>query len=615
MKKKNLYILLIITLMLTPAMAIDYFNKYNEDYVLYSENYAMHLPINATEFSRVSGTYLITLSPRVTVDGTELSKPLEFDLDVPKTGEDAYVLTNRDLTDKAELIRELTIADEYIESNIKLENRNTAPINITIEYTIKKISGAITVFSPKEYDEERNTYLIVMPEDTQGPTIAVLFSGGLEQPPQNFIRLPEKKFAISKTLAPGQKEEHFLRFFPFNVQKKASEEFPTEFTGLFRDPLFIINGTVPPLDVRRINILTRFFTLRDRLRLDYATAGGDILETCTTINLIGKELISNEQIAVVKALCISALLPCRVMIGTDVSNKTTGWIRVFRGLEEGWVDISAASAADISIGRREIIYEEPIPEVHTLPNDNSSVNNYFKATAFVFSEKPKNPFLNYFIIVSVTLLILLGFQATNNLAVQRFIEHYTRKPKKKLQRLDMNKTFVILQDTAPTPFLTDILNYVIKNKGRINLRESSLDLKMSTELIESAIEKLYEKNILRLEGEEVMELEEEEKPETVMGKLSKHKIAVAIAVPLLIAVMIISWNLLFPAKIVSVHCPVQNFTYEEAQIEMLGIADGICHGITRTPGLQIDYWDTLDGKETEVRITAVAVQGDNTPGG
>src|SRR3989338_8674034 len=82
MKKKNLYILLIITLMLTPAMAIDYFNKYNEDYVLYSENYAMHLPINATEFSRVSGTYLITLSPRVTVDGTELSKPLEFDLDV-----------------------------------------------------------------------------------------------------------------------------------------------------------------------------------------------------------------------------------------------------------------------------------------------------------------------------------------------------------------------------------------------------------------------------------------------------------------------------------------------------------------------------------------------------
>ncbi|MFH0986619.1 MAG: hypothetical protein V1911_01070, partial [Candidatus Micrarchaeota archaeon] len=177
-----------------------------------------------------------------------------------------------------------------------------------------------------------------------------------------------------------------------------------------------------------------------------------------------------------KEMCISAGLPCKLVIGSK-DNMYYAWIKAYEG---GWQDINVFANTKTAPEGYTIFYEEPVAEVHFL--SATDIQAIYDAVSFVKVVEVDYSFL-YLVFLAAAGGGFLFFLK------KKIDQMKTESPKKDklIRKTDINGDYRVLNKDVDQPFLVEIIKKIEENKGKVDMKKYSEELRYSEDLVKFAV--------------------------------------------------------------------------------------------------------------------------------
>jgi hypothetical protein len=478
---------LALVLMLSVAFSVKGVGAYGDYTVITGDSYVLKTPFDLSQQAVMQNMYLISLTPKITVDDA----PLDFSLTQPEGIFDnpaaSYVIDKRDIVSDIDVYAKASMEGSQVVVEVSVKNGGSNKVKLGVSYTVNgEQDRNFALFSPEGYTKTSSKYVVLLQPDYKGQGLAIISSQPIEP---NFVNLlVTKTYILSYSISdlePGQTFSLQVKYYPFVLKEEGALGYPDDLYCYMSEPLIKTVGSAPTATTSG-STDDKIDAMMDTVRA-LSKKGGEF-SSIHDVDFGAGEFDSLDTSVFFKQLCINNEIPCQLVIGKK-DEVYYAWVRAYNG---NWMDIDTY-ANEKTTPEYQTVYVEPKTEVHNMPFSENAEKMIYDGTSWIGSMGQVS-FLMYFIII-----IVIACGAVVALQFKKVIlgKLLAKKGKILESTVEMDGKYEVLNEDIDDPFMKEIIKRIKEKDGIVNVGQLVEVMHFSKELIEDGIAYLVDQKFIR----------------------------------------------------------------------------------------------------------------------
>jgi len=474
-------------LLLSVCFSIKSVGLYNDYFTLVSDNYVAGIPQDLSQQAVIQNSYLISLSPKISVDDV----PLNFSTSIPTAlfdnPSDKYVIENKEVVSDMDISGRISAEGDQIVSDVSVRNTGSAAVKLDLEYRLNGQDGrTFSAFSPENYNNKTGNYLVLLQLNYNGQALAVI---GSQEIRPSFVGILKDTvyvlyFSVPE-LGAGQTFSMQLKYRPFVLKEEGTLDYPIDLYCYMSEPLIKTAGTAPAINATG-EIDEKITSMMNAVSI-LAKKTGEF-SGIHDVNFDEPQFDSLDSSVYFKQLCINSDVPCRLVIGKK-DEMYYAWVKVYNG---NWIDIDIQNNAR-QTPFYDAFYLEPKTGVHTMPLSEDAGKMLFDGTSWIASIG-QTGFLIYFIIIIVIASMVIFLFQFKKVILGKLM---AKKGVFNKVEAEVDGKYEVLSEEIDDPFLREIIRRIKEKDGLVKMEQLVETMHFSKELIEDGIRYLLDQKFIK----------------------------------------------------------------------------------------------------------------------